>query len=165
MMKVKVVGMPSLARKFTKLERAAQHRILEAALVSGALVIQNAAKENCPYRSGNLRRSIHIGGYSQLSELGKKTVADKTALEGKGSTGTDIGKPDRSGARSQAALRVGTNVVYAARVEFGFSGKDSLGRVYSQAGQPYLTKAAAEKKDEAVKEIGDTFRELVRKAV
>jgi|SRR5690606_8217383 len=36
------------------------------------------------------------------------------------------------------ALRVGTNVVYAPRVEFGFVGKDSLGRNYNQKAKPYL---------------------------
>lgn len=34
-----------------------------------------------------------------------------------------------------------TNVVYAARIEFGFVGADSLGRVYNQAPQPYMTPA------------------------
>lgn len=34
-----------------------------------------------------------------------------------------------------------TNQVYAARIEFGFVGADSLGRVYNQAPQPYMTPA------------------------
>ena len=34
-----------------------------------------------------------------------------------------------------------TNMAYAARIEFGFVGADSLGRVYNQAPQPYLTPA------------------------
>src|SRR5262245_5060695 len=35
-----------------------------------------------------------------------------------------------------------TESPYAARIEFGFHGADSLGRHYSQAAQPYLTPAA-----------------------
>lgn len=40
--------------------------------------------------------------------------------------------------------RVGTDVKYAARIEFGFSGKDSLGREYNQAAQPFLRPAVAQ---------------------
>ncbi len=35
---------------------------------------------------------------------------------------------------------LGTNVVYARRVEFGFQGADSLGREYNQSGRFYFTK-------------------------
>lgn len=35
-----------------------------------------------------------------------------------------------------------TNMVYAPRIEFGFVGADSRGRVYNQAPQPYMTPAA-----------------------
>lgn len=165
MIRARVVGLPDLQRKLRSLEHVVQQRILEGALVAGALVIQNAAKENCPKVSGNLARSIHIGGHSELSELGKKTVADKTAKQGTGSTGTDLGKPERSGARGTAAVRVGTNVEYAARVEFGFVGQDSLGRHFNQAGQPYLTRAATEKQGEALKEVEEALRDAVRAAL
>lgn len=37
--------------------------------------------------------------------------------------------------------RIGTDVVYARRIEYGFVGADSLGRVYNQAPQPYLRPA------------------------
>jgi HK97 gp10 family phage protein len=34
--------------------------VLEAGTKAGALIVQNAAKDNAPYRSGDLRRSIHM---------------------------------------------------------------------------------------------------------
>jgi hypothetical protein len=37
--------------------------------------------------------------------------------------------------------RVGPTVVYGRRVELGFSGADSLGRVYNQEGRPYMRPA------------------------
>lgn len=37
---------------------------------------------------------------------------------------------------------VGTDLPYAARLEFGFVGADSRGRVYSQAPRPYLLPAS-----------------------
>ncbi|WP_166345109.1 HK97 gp10 family phage protein [Phytoactinopolyspora limicola] len=40
-------------------------------------------------------------------------------------------------AASMSAI-IGTDVAYARRIEFGFVGADSLGRVYNQAPQPYL---------------------------
>lgn len=43
---------------------------------------------------------------------------------------------------SALAWVVGTNLEYAARIEFGFMDADALGRVYHQSAQPYLTPAA-----------------------
>jgi hypothetical protein len=37
---------------------------------------------------------------------------------------------------------VGPSVAYGARIEFGFNGPDALGRVYHQAGRPYMVPAA-----------------------
>ncbi len=36
------------------------------------------------------------------------------------------------------AVRIGSNVEYALRIEFGFNGQDSLGRTYNQAAKPFL---------------------------
>lgn len=44
---------------------------------------------------------------------------------------------------------VGTDVVYARRIEYGFNGADSLGRVYHQTPQPYMRPAFDENKDHA----------------
>jgi len=44
--------------------------------------------------------------------------------------------------------QVGTNVVYARRIEFGFKGDDSLGRTYNQAAYPFLKPALKDKEME-----------------
>lgn len=44
---------------------------------------------------------------------------------------------------------VGTDVVYARRVEYGFNGPDALGRVYHQPPRPYMRPAFDENKDKA----------------
>lgn len=49
---------------------------------------------------------------------------------------------------NKLSVRIGTNVVYAARVELGFRGKDSLGRNYNQSPKPYLVPAIEEHKQE-----------------
>lgn len=55
----------------------------------------------------------------------------------------------------------GTDVEYAMRIEFGFDGIDSLGRVYNQTPQPYARPAYDTKRQEAVNEVADILRVLV----
>lgn len=50
---------------------------------------------------------------------------------------------------------IGTNVEYARRVEYGFSGVDSLGRRYHQTGAGMFTRAAAESDDVAEQALSD----------
>ncbi len=47
--------------------------------------------------------------------------------------------------------RVGTNVEYARRLEFGFFGTDSLGRNISQAPRPFLRRALAENQNDILR--------------
>ena len=55
----------------------------------------------------------------------------------------------------------GTDVAYAARIEYGFDATDSLGRSYHQSAQPYLRPAFDGKKDEATGTVADMIRELI----
>lgn len=57
-----------------------------------------------------------------------------------------------------AQARVGTDVPYAARIEFGFAGRDSLGRLYSQPAQPYLRPAADDAGGAATRELAARMR-------
>jgi len=59
---------------------------------------------------------------------------------------------------------VGTSVPYARRIEFGFMGKDSRGRSYHQAARPYLRPAFDEKKKEAMGEVVEALRDILRSA-
>jgi len=54
--------------------------------------------------------------------------------------------------------KVGSNKEYARRIEFGFIGKDVLGRYYNQAAQPYLYPAFFAYENEIVKAIGRVLR-------
>ena len=64
-----------------------------------------------------------------------------------------------------AAIDIGTDLVYARRVEYGFSGRDSLGRLYNQAPNPYLHSASEAKKDEAIREAAAALKDLIDAAV
>lgn len=50
--------------------------------------------------------------------------------------------------------RVGTNVVYARRLELGFVGTDALGRTINQAARPYLRPSLAENREEIMRMLG-----------
>ena len=105
-----------------KLDRAALAACsgpnLERALVAGALLPLNVAKRTCPWRTGNLRRSLHIGGHA--GESGGLS----------GTTGTDVGGNGHTAAG--AVILVGTNVEYGPYVEYGTS---------RMAPQPYMRPA------------------------
>lgn len=61
----------------------------------------------------------------------------------------------------KAEASVGTDVIYAARLEFGFEGKDKLGREYHQPPRPYLRPALDENMDAAAQEIGEALRAAI----
>jgi HK97 gp10 family phage protein len=59
MLKAKITGGKELERNLEKVKQQFSDK-LEAAVKSGALVVQNDAKRRAPYRTGTLRRSIHM---------------------------------------------------------------------------------------------------------
>lgn len=63
-----------------------------------------------------------------------------------------------------ASNQVGFDPPYARRVEFGFVGRDSLGRQYDQPAQPYMRPAFDTRKDEARKTIEDGLGESLMSA-
>jgi HK97 gp10 family phage protein len=142
-----LTGDKALARQFAALETGVRGRMALRALVSGALPIANDAKGRAAYDTGNLRRSIHVGGEG----------TDGTT------TGSDVG--GQTIGRDFVEVLVGTNVAYAARIEFGFAGPDALGRVYHQAARPYLRPAIEGQRGAVEAEIAAAMRDLIRAAV
>lgn len=59
----------------------------------------------------------------------------------------------------------GTNLAYAARIEFGFNDTDSLGRTYHQPAQPYLRPAFDEKRGEAVDEMRESLNAILMQLI
>ena len=98
MIRVRVTADPKLARAMRKLQDPALvEKMLENALVAGALQIVNAAKIRAPYKTGNLRRSIHVGGHIDADPQTQMDMAD--------TTGTDIGGGIRARCRRMPATR------------------------------------------------------------
>jgi phage gpG-like protein len=51
--------------------------------------------------------------------------------------------------------RIGTNVEYARRIEYGFKDTDKLGRKYNQPAKPYLTPALDNNRAEILRRMGE----------
>jgi HK97 gp10 family phage protein len=60
-----------------------------------------------------------------------------------------------------AESATGTDVEYAARIEFGFMQADRLGRHYNQPAQPYMRPAYDNKKQEAENETKAALLDLI----
>ena len=146
MIRVRVTADPKLARSMKKLQDPALvEKMLENALVAGALQIANAAKIKAPYKTGNLKRSIHVGGHINATPQMEMDMAD--------TTGTDIGGSDRYG-KHQVRVRVGTNVEYAAPLEYRNAGA-----------RAYMRPAADEAKAEAIRDMRDALADQLAKVV
>ena len=74
----------------------------------------------CPVLTSNLTNSLTYSTQKEQGELRGKTTGQKLSPADKDS------------------VNVGSNVIYAARIELGFTGTDSLGRSYNQPGTPFL---------------------------
>jgi hypothetical protein len=146
MIRVRVTADPKLARSMKKLQDPALvEKMLENALVAGALQIANAAKIKAPYKTGNLKRSIHVGGHINATPQMEMDMAD--------TTGTDIGGSGRYG-KHQVRVRVGTNVEYAAPLEYRNAGA-----------RAYMRPAADEAKAEAIRDMRDALADQLAKVV
>lgn len=60
-----------------------------------------------------------------------------------------------------ATAEIGTDVPYGRRIEEGFVGADALGRVYDQAGQPYLGPALDAHEDDFVDGLADIAADVL----
>lgn len=143
-MPLSISGSASLRRKLNSLGEVGRGQTLVRALVAGGLVIQNEGKRNAPYLTGNLRRSIHIGGHEDLNPEGGDVVQR---------TGEPVPSPEISG--NNAAIYIGTDVEYALPVEYGTEIRPA---------QPYMRPAIDTTRSEVVREVAGALRDLVNAA-
>jgi HK97 gp10 family phage protein len=137
-----VDGLDTLNRRLDLLAAVSKGETMFRAAVSGMLLIINAAKRNAPYITGNLRRSLHVGGAANLTP--DFSTAEKYH---------DLGSGSISG-KSATAIG-GTDVEYAPAVEFGAEGR---------AANPYLRPAFDANKEAATVEVGAAYKILIEAA-
>ena len=133
MIKITVTGDDKLSAQLRQLIGDLRGAAVEKALVAGALVIMNDAKRRAPVDTGNLRRSIHVGGHK-----GPETP----------SSGRDLGRVDYQ------TVQVGTNVEYAKYQEHGTS---------KMSARPFLRPALDSNREEAVQEVASSLKQILER--
>jgi phage gpG-like protein len=172
MMRVRVTADPKLARAMKKLQDPKTvEKMLENALAVGALQIANAAKEKAPVKTGNLKRSIHIGGHTDIDPQMASDLAE--------SGGHDLGRVGHY-ANHQVRVLIGTDLIYARIQEYGGTieakhapylrfktadGKWHAVKSVTIPARSYLRAAADERKAKAVADMRDALADQLRKQV
>lgn len=118
---------------------------------NGLLDMYDALADATPVKTGNLRNSlvVHVNGQG-----------DTSTVTGPGNSAGD--STNRSGASQSIANIMGVklgdrvsfvyNATYARRLNYGFTGMDSLGRYYNQAGRFWI------------EQVGARYRSIMRAA-
>lgn len=149
-LKTTLIGQREVIQAFERLDASLTGKTLRPAAVAGSLLIRNQASVNAPFITGTLRRSLHVGGHTDRNPEGFDPSEGYSDIGGEVVTLTFV------------RVDTGTNLEYAARVEFGFTGVDALGRKYNQPAKPYLRPAFDQRKEDAYKEFLDAVDELVQ---
>lgn len=111
-MMAKIQGLPQLMKALDDVQKKAlKNQAIALRLIGQEYA--NDTKAVTPWITHTLQRSIHIEPTSGVFQKGN---GDQYVV-------------------------VGTDVEYARRVEYGFVGKDKLGRMYHQAPKPYFRAA------------------------
>lgn len=149
-----LTGDRQLEQAYRTLPSYVREEVLGDTVIAGGLILVNAVKRIALAKhillTGSLIRSYHIGGHMELTP-------DSKSGEGYSDIGGEIKGMD------SYSLLAGTNLPYARRQEFGFTGEDSLGRNYHQAARPHLREAFDTEQPAIREEMEDTFREKMRK--
>ena len=125
MIKMEVLGTEKLIKAMTNAGLDI-NRTFAAALVAGCFVISNDAKDRCRYKTGNARRSIHIG-YEGGNVTPVQPESDGTTPRPMPVTPgvvARIAKDLHGGLKVE--LQIGTNVWYTWLLEFFYEGKPFL---------------------------------------
>lgn len=105
-----VRGLERVLEKYDRIEAEIADSVEEIA-IAAALPIANEAKRLAPYKTGTLKRSIHVGGHPELTP-DTRIGTDMRQYGGVTSPQTSPGS---------CTVYVGTAVPYAAAVEYGGS--------------------------------------------
>lgn len=142
-LRLSVTRKGSLAQFAKKARQNTQGRNLDRALATAALLPVNVAKRRAPFLSGNLRRSLHVGGFEDLTP----------EAQGRIERGRPVPPPE--GPPTRRSIHWGTDAEYARTQEFG------RGNIPAQ---PYIRPAFDETRSEVQREVGEAYRDLVRAA-
>ena len=129
---VQIAGLDALSLRIQYMKTAAQTG-LKLGVSEAAGLFEQAAKVLVPVDTGRLQEAIHTEHTVDEPEIQEQTVTPAV----------------------DAPNKWGFDPAYARRIEFGFVGRDSLGRNYHQAAQPYMRPAYETQKQAAIDAIKD----------
>jgi len=102
---------------------------IEARVEDGLVV---CGTQGVSWAADRMRANGSVVTGNLINSLTYSTDKEQGPISG-GTKGTQIEISD-----TPLTVHIGTNVVYRPRVEFGYVGKDSLGRYYNQPAKSYL---------------------------
>lgn len=143
---ISVEGIPGLMNDIKKFGKEAE-KAVKNGVDRTAIAMETDAKKRLEgdlggtrrIKTGRLRASVHAE-LKQGESHGEDSLNEQIA--------------------SDEAI-VGTNVVYANRIEFGFNDTDKLGRKYNQSGMSYLGFAAMRQAKELPRRITEELNKLL----
>lgn len=102
--------------------------------------------------NARVEKALEVVGSQGVTLVAKKIRANDSVVSSNLVNSISYATNEKSEGKSEitppekGAVRIGTRVRYAARVNFGFVGTDSLGRTYNQPAKPFMI-ALTERKD------------------
>jgi hypothetical protein len=139
-----------------------------AGLVSGALIVEKDAKDHAPYKTGNLKRDIHIGSANSTGDV-KVNVTEPQATDNAppqyNSQGfAEIIKDLRESSRAVVAVGTDQSVPYAAAQEY-LSERMGGGGPFGSNKGPFLRPALDDNHARVSKEVSAATRAVIAKVV
>lgn len=139
---VKIKGVEQLMRKLDKIDKLHQQDALADALADGGVVLIEEAQRRVPVQSGDLRDSLHVGGYKEKTPKFRK-IGVYGELPGPKGQGRSVG------------VLVGSTLPYAPLVEMGTK---------RARPQPFLRPAGDSKENEIRDAVDDRIQEIIDEA-
>lgn len=134
-----VKGLDKVLDKLDAIGKAHQTEALRDGLAHGGQVAIEAAQERVPVRTGNLRDSLHVGGYTSLSKRYRKI----------GRYGS-LPKPQGTG--KAVEVYIGSTLPHAHLVERG---------TVRMAARPYLRPAVDGSEREILGEVDKSIQKVI----
>lgn len=140
--RARIEGMDKLLKKLDAIDGMHQGEALKEGLAQGGLIAIQEAKAQVPVATGDLRDSLHVGGYTELTPDYRK-IGRYGALR----------KPTGSG--KNVKVYIGSKLPYAHLVERG---------TVKMRARPFIRPAVDSKQGEILDKVDETIQDMIDRA-